>query len=102
LSDNYADLIDHSQPQPDVQELSDASMHVYEAVATIEYSGHRASRDAIGAAAGLDEVMLDDMLIRLTEQGALALVRADGDLVYAPTSRGWSTQPDLAAAHPMK
>ncbi|HEY2505337.1 MAG TPA: hypothetical protein VGI58_02385 [Streptosporangiaceae bacterium] len=102
MSDNYADLTDHSHPQPDVQALSGTSMHVYEAVATIEYSGRRASREAIAAAAGLDEATLEDMLTRLTEQGALALERTNGDQVYVPTSRGWSAQPELAAAHHMR
>jgi hypothetical protein len=85
----------------DTQSLRDSDTGVYEAVATLEYAGHRPSRDAIAAAAGIAPEALDQMLADLTAQGLLTVTGVGADAVYEPASRGWSTQPDQAAGHPM-
>jgi hypothetical protein len=89
------------QPYVDTQSLSDADTYVYEAVATLEYSGRRPSREAIAAAASLDEDALSRILAELTEQGALTVSGFGGEAVYEPARRDWSTRPQQAAGHPL-
>lgn len=89
------------QPHVDTQTLSNTDTYVYEAVATLEYSGRQPSREAIAAAAGLGAYQLDQVLDELTSQGLLTVSQAGDELVYEPARRDWSTKPDQAAGHPL-
>lgn len=90
-----------AHPPVDAQTLTDTDTHVFEAIATLEYSGRRPSRSAIAAAARLDDAVLDEALAEMAGHGLLTVTEEDGDAVYTPASRDWSTQPDQAAGHPM-
>jgi hypothetical protein len=96
-------MTDSSQrPHVDTQTLSNTGTYVYEAVATLEYSGRQPSREAIRAAARLDDDQLDQVLGDLTSHGLLTVSHADdGHFVYEPSRRDWSTRPDQAAGHPL-
>ena len=72
-----------SQPHVDTQRLSDTDTYVYEAVATLEYTGRKPSREAIAAAADLDDDELDAALAELTRQGVLTTT-GDGEPAYVP------------------
>lgn len=89
------------QPHVDTQTLSNTGTYVYEAVATLEYSGHQPSREAIASAASLDDEQLDQILGELTSQGLLTASQAGGHTVYEPARRDWSMRPDQAAGHPL-
>jgi hypothetical protein len=89
------------QPHVDTQTLSNTDTYVYEAVATLEYSGHQPSREAIAAVASLDDDQLDRVLSELTGHGLLTVSQAGGQPVYEPARRDWSTRPDQAAGHPL-
>jgi hypothetical protein len=74
---------------------TDAQSHVYETIATLEYTGRPATRSEIAEATGLDLGELDQVLAALTEQGRLTRGRnLDGEAAFAPSHRGWSTAPD--------
>ena len=88
-------------PHVDMQRLSDTSAYVYEAVATLEFTGRKPSRGAIAAAADLDDEELDRALSELTQQGVLTTT-GDGEPAYVPARRDWSTQPGKAAGHPLE
>jgi predicted transcriptional regulator len=75
--------------------LTDTDTYLYEAIATMEYTGQPVTRDAIKAAAGLDDATLDTSLAVLTERGLLTQTTADGGGPgYEPANRGWSTAPE--------
>jgi hypothetical protein len=82
-------------PHVDLQSVNDVSAGVYEAIATLEYSGRPTSRSQIAAATRLDDDVLDEALWSMTSKGML---RTDGgdDPAYVPAQRGWSAQPDQA------
>jgi hypothetical protein len=90
-----------AQRPVDAQSLSDTSLAIFEAVATLEFTGRRPSRSAIGAAAQRDEALVDEALQEMTARGLLTQTDEDGEPVFVPASRDWSTQPDQAAGHPM-
>lgn len=82
------------QPYVDTQSLSDVDTNVYEAIATLEYVGRRATRPAIAAAAALDDTTVDQTLRALTERHLLVRTDASGEPTFEPAQRGWSTMPD--------
>lgn len=90
------------QPPVDAQTVSDAGLEIFEAIATLEYTGHRASKPAIAAATRRDPVLVGETLDELTAYGLLTVTDDDGELAYVPARRDWSTQPGQAAGHPMK
>jgi hypothetical protein len=90
-----------AHPQVDVQTLTDTGTDIFEAIATLEFTGRRASRAAIATATRLDDAVLDNALSAMTAAGLLVVDREGGDAVYAPAHRDWSTQPGLAEGHPM-
>jgi hypothetical protein len=90
-----------AQPPVDAQTLTDEGLEIFEAVATLEYTGRRPSRSAIAAAAQRDQAPVDAALDEMTEHGVLTKSEEDGEPVYVPARRDWSTQPDLAAGHPL-
>lgn len=77
--------------------LTDADAQVYEAIATLEYTGHPVTRAAIVAAAQLDDASVDDALEQLTGRGLVVRSEADGEAVFGPARREWSAAPDQAA-----
>jgi hypothetical protein len=72
---------------------TDAEFHVYETIATLEFTGRPATRGEIAEATGLDRGELDQVLGALTEQGKLVRGDLDGEPAFAPSHRGWSTAP---------
>jgi hypothetical protein len=82
------------RPFVDAQRLSDAGTYVYEAVATLEYSGHAVTRSEVMQATDLDDATVGGILDALTDQGVLIRTRAgDGD-VFELARRDWSATPD--------
>lgn len=90
------------RPHVDAQTVTDTGLEIYEAVATLEYSGRRPSRSAIAAAARRDQAAVEETLDDMTARGLLTKASEDGEPVYVPARRDWSTRPDQAAGHPMQ
>ncbi|HYK70322.1 MAG TPA: hypothetical protein VEV45_20420 [Streptosporangiaceae bacterium] len=90
-----------TQPPVDAQTVNDTGLEIFEAVATLEYTGRRPSRSAIAAAARRDQALVDETLKDMTARGLLTKTDEGGEGVYVPARRDWSTQPDQAAGHPM-
>jgi hypothetical protein len=80
----------------DSQTLSDADSHVYEAIATLEFLGRAATRDAILSVAALDDATVGRILASLAERGLVRAMTRDGAVVFEPASRDWSTAPEQA------
>jgi hypothetical protein len=91
-----------AQPPVDAQTLTDTGLDIYEAVATLEYSGRRPSRSAIAAAAQRDQSLVDEVLDDMTAHGLLTVADEEGEPVYVPARRDWSTEPGQAAGHKME
>ena len=72
--------------------LSGADTQVYEAIATLEFSGREVAAPDISASTGLDEDTVERTLRTLTQRGVL--VR--NGITYEPANRGWSTAPGQA------
>lgn len=81
---------------PDIQAVTDITADIYEAIATLEYSGTPATRGAITAATGLADGVIDQSLAALLSEGLLSTALDQGEPVYVPTHRGWSTVPEQA------
>ena len=90
-----------AQPPVDAQTVSDTGLEIFEAIATLEYTGRRASKPAIVAATRRDQDVVGEALDVMTSHGLLAVTEEDGERAYVPARRDWSTQPDQAAGHPM-
>jgi hypothetical protein len=90
-----------AQPPVDAQTLTDTGAYIFEAIATLEFTGHDASRAAIAAAARIDDSLLDQALAEMTSAGLLSVREVDGEAVYTPARRDWSTQPGHAEGHPL-
>jgi hypothetical protein len=86
-------------PWVDTQSLSDADTFIYEAVATLGFSGRPADRAGIAAASGMDDSALDNTLAKLTSRGVLTVSDADGGPEYSIARRDWSSNPDELAGH---
>jgi hypothetical protein len=88
---------DGDQPYVDPQGLGVLDMQVYEAVATLEFLGRVPTRSQIGAASGLDNGELDDLLRSLTERHLLVRSQAGshaaGEPAFEPARRDWSAVP---------
>jgi hypothetical protein len=91
-----------AQPPVDAQILTDTTLEIFEAIATLEYTGRRPSRSAIVAAAQREPAVVDDALDEMTAYGLLTTTDEDSERVYVPARRDWSTKPDQAAGHPME
>ncbi len=86
-------------PHIDTQSLSDQGAHLYETIATLEYSGQRPTLAAIALAAGRSEDELGPVLDGLAAGGLLIRSDAADGPLYEPARRGWSARPDEAAGH---
>ncbi|HTZ24588.1 MAG TPA: hypothetical protein VMC83_11415 [Streptosporangiaceae bacterium] len=82
------------QPYVDAQVLTDVGAQVYEAVATLEYSGRAVTRDEVMEATDLDNPTVSEVLDALTAQGVLIRTPAgDGD-AFELARRDWSATPE--------
>jgi len=45
---------------------------------------------------------VDEALDDMTSHGVLTKTEEDGERVFVPARRDWSTQPDQAAGHPLE
>jgi DNA-binding GntR family transcriptional regulator len=90
-----------AKPPADAQALTDTDTLIFEAIATLEFTGRRPRRSAIAAGVRLDCAVVDQALSELAESGLVRRTEEDGEAVYEPTRRDWSTQPGQAAGHPM-
>jgi hypothetical protein len=82
------------RPSMDAQVLTDVGAQVYEAVATLEYSGRSVTRDEVMQAMDLDDSTVSEILDALTDQGVLIRTPArDGD-TFELARRDWSATPD--------
>jgi hypothetical protein len=90
------------QAAVDTQSLTDTGTHIFEAIATLEYTGRTPSRSAIAEAARLDDIVIDRALAEMTNCGLLSRTHDGREAVYAPARRDWSTQPGQAAGHPLR
>ena len=90
------------QPPVDAQTLTDVGLEIFEAVATLEYTGRLATRLAIAAAARRDQAAVDEVLDDMTAHGLLTVDDEQREPVYVPARRDWSTEPGQAAGHPME
>jgi hypothetical protein len=82
------------RPSMDAQVLTDLGAQVYEAVATLEYSGRSVTRDEVMEATDLDDPTVGKILDTLTDQGVLVRTPVgDGD-GYGLARRDWSATPD--------
>jgi hypothetical protein len=85
----------------DTQSLTDADTFIYEAVATLGFSGRPADRASIAEASGMDDSALDEALAELTSRGVLTVSDADRGPEYSIARRDWSSNPDELAGHPL-
>lgn len=90
-----------AEPPVDAQTLTDSGALIFEAIATLEFTGIRPSRSAIAAGARLDEAVVDQALAEMAASGLLSRTEEDGEAVFEPTRRDWSAQPGQAAGHSM-
>jgi hypothetical protein len=82
------------RPSMDAQVLTDVGAQVYEAVATLEYSGRSVTRDEVMHTMDLDDRTVGEILDALTAQGVLIRTRAgDGD-TFELARRAWSATPE--------
>ena len=85
---------DSGRPFVDAQTLSDLDAYVYEAVATLEYSGGPVTCAEIAAAADLDDKTASDVLDELAEHGVLIRTPSGSGDSYELARRDWSAAPD--------
>jgi hypothetical protein len=87
----------------DVQSLSDTAVMIYEAIATLEFSGQRPSVLNIASATSLARPSLEDELTEMTRRGLIRITdeKADDGPVYIPSQRSWSAAPEQGEGHRM-
>jgi hypothetical protein len=86
------------QPYVDPQGLQDQHLHLYETIITLEFLGRAVTRSEVGAAAGLGDAELDELLDALTDRRLLVRSAAgSGEPTFEPARRDWSAVPGEAA-----
>ncbi|HKD87716.1 MAG TPA: hypothetical protein VKB62_04235 [Streptosporangiaceae bacterium] len=87
----------------DVQSLPDTALTIYEAIATLEYCGQRASFSNIASASCLSEPTVERELSEMTRRGLIRVTdeNAEDGPVYIPAQRGWSAAPEQGPGHQM-
>jgi hypothetical protein len=90
-----------AEPPVDAQTLTDTGTLIFEAIATLEFTGRRPSRRAIADGTRLDDAVVAQALTEMTASGLLSRTEEDGEPVYVPTRRDWSAQPGQTEGHPM-
>jgi hypothetical protein len=86
----------HDVPHVDMQRVTDDMADIYEAIATLEYSGREPSRTALASATELPDRVLEQNLSAMSRLGLLVRQERGGEDVYSPARRGWSAKPDQA------
>jgi DNA-binding transcriptional ArsR family regulator len=86
-----------SGPYVDTQLFSELDTGVYEAVATLEYSGRAVTADEIIEATGLDAPAVGEILDALTEHGVLTRRRTHAGETFELARRDWSATPETRA-----
>jgi hypothetical protein len=81
-------------PYVDTQSLSDTSADIYEAIATLEHAGRRASRSELADITALPDQVIDESLADMVGHGLLTSSDDGEGEVYVPARRGWSAAPD--------
>jgi hypothetical protein len=81
------------RPFVDAQYFTDVDTYVYEAVATLEYSGSPVTGAEIVAATDLDDQTAGEVLDALTRHGVLRRTRSGGDDAFELARRDWSATP---------
>ena len=76
--------------------LSGIDATIYEAIATLEFIGHPTTVKHIVTAVNLEADSVLAVLASLTDRGVLIKAEVDGEAVYEPAWRGWSTAPEQA------
>lgn len=82
------------QASVDTQAFTDLDTYVYEAVATLEYSGRPVTRDEIVVATDLDDPTVNEVLDALTQHGVLMRRHTDDGDAFELARRDWSATPD--------
>jgi hypothetical protein len=90
-----------AEPPVDAQTLTDTGTVIFEAIATLEFTGRRPSLSAIAAGARLDDAVVAQALAEMTASGLLSRTEEDGEAVYVPARRDWSAQPGQTEGHPL-
>jgi Mn-dependent DtxR family transcriptional regulator len=86
---------ENEPPYVDAQSLSDVEAYLYEAIATLEYSGRPATEPEIAAVVDLDDQTVTEILAQLTERGLLVRrLGEQGEPAFEPARRDWSAAPD--------
>ena len=80
------------RPYVDAQSLTGREAAVYEAVATLEFSGRPVTPAEVAASTDLDAGAAGEVLQALTERGVL--VRRPGGEAVELARRDWSAAPD--------
>jgi hypothetical protein len=88
-------------PHTDMQKLSDSSAGVYEAIATLEFTGRTVSRSQIAAATGLSDATVAENLRVLVEHDFVLERAGAPEALYVPARRGWSAVPAQGAGKPL-
>jgi hypothetical protein len=88
-------------PHTDMQKLSDSSADLYEAIATLEFTGRTVNRSQIAAATGLSVATVAEYLRVLVEHDFVLEQAAAPEPVYVPARRGWSAVPTQATGKPL-
>jgi hypothetical protein len=82
------------RPYVDTQALTDLDAQVYEAVATLEYSGRSVTRDEVMSATGLDDALVGEILDAFTDQGVLICTPTGTGGTFELARRDWSATPE--------
>jgi hypothetical protein len=80
--------------QPDTLALPDTDTFVYEAIATLEYTGRRVTRAELAVATNLDAAVVNESLRVLVRSGAVRELGSDDEPAFELASRDWSAAPD--------
>jgi DNA-binding IclR family transcriptional regulator len=81
------------RPSVDAQKFTDVEAGVYEAIATLEFSGRPVTVAEVASVTGLDIETADAIVRALAEQGVLARSGPD-DGVFRLARRDWSATPE--------
>ncbi|HEY5988200.1 MAG TPA: hypothetical protein VIV12_17770 [Streptosporangiaceae bacterium] len=84
----------NERPPADPQSLSDVDLHVYEAIATLEQTGHPPTRGEIASASGLDDDTVFERLGFLVDRGVVVEARTGGEAAFTLAIHDWSSVPD--------
>ncbi len=88
----------HERPYVDALSLTDADLHVYEAIAALEQAGQPPTSEEITAACGLDDEAVARALHNLLDRGVATAADRAGEPAIALARHDWSAVPDTPAA----